>query len=401
MIYVHVPFCRSFCTYCGFYSEVAPKCRSNERSQEGQIEAYLSALESEIRARRHEIDRVFASGGVNTLYIGGGTPSILPVSAFERLVAALGRPEYREFTVEVNPEDIVEKGVDYVRALKDFGVNRISMGVQSFDEGILRFMNRRHSADQARQAYRIIEDAGIENISIDLIFGLPQLSDGLWRETITQALNISSKGVAPRHISAYQLSVEPGSMLEKLMTKGRFEEAPEQLCARQYEILCEELSRAGYHHYEISNFAQPGCEARHNSAYWRHVPYVGLGPGAHSFMLRPSDEAISALSEDSLLFVRQWNKEDIRGYVEAAQYGDFTAVMDGEVLDGGQIVMEKVMLGLRTSAGLPEDVLRGCCAAGAVDRALASGDLVYNREGNLRIPQSRFFVSDRIVSNLI
>ena len=116
MIYVHVPFCRSFCTYCGFYSEVAPKCRSNERSQEGQIEAYLSALESEIRARRHEIDRVFASGGVNTLYIGGGTPSILPVSAFERLVAALGRPEYREFTVEVNPEDIVEKGVDYVRA---------------------------------------------------------------------------------------------------------------------------------------------------------------------------------------------------------------------------------------------------------------------------------------------
>jgi len=190
-------------------------------------------------------------------------------------------------------------------------------------------------------------------------------------------------------------------MLEKLMTKGRFEEAPEQQCARQYEILCKELSRAGYHHYEISNFAQPGCEALHNSAYWRHVPYVGLGPGAHSFMLRPSDEAISALSEDSLLFVRQWNKEDIRGYVEAAQYGDFTAVMDGEVLDGGQIVMEKVMLGMRTSAGLPEDVLRGCCAAGAVDMALASGDLVYNREGNLRIPQSRFFVSDRIVSNLI
>ena len=149
MVYVHIPFCRSFCTYCGFYSEVAPKCR------ETQFEDYASALEKEIEIRNEDIQRVFASGDVNTLYIGGGTPSVLPLDVFRRLLNALGRSAFDEFTVEVNPEDIVEKGTGFVEGLLSLGVNRISMGVQSFDDAVLRWMNRRHTSAQAIQAYHI------------------------------------------------------------------------------------------------------------------------------------------------------------------------------------------------------------------------------------------------------
>ena len=279
MIYVHVPFCRSFCTYCDFYSEVAAKCRKNESEL---FDGFAQALYAEAKARGHEI-----TDETNTLYIGGGTPSVLPLSVFKGLLDALseaghGGP-YDEFTVEVNPEDIVEKGEAYVEGLLKLGVNRISMGVQSFDDGILKFMNRRHDADTARRAYAVLENAGVRNISIDLIFGLPQLSDEQWADTLKKALEISPSGVLPQHISSYQLSVEPGSMLARMVEKGMWSEASDELCERQYSILCETLAQAGYHHYEISNFALPGHEAVHNSAYWRHVPYVGLGPGAHSY----------------------------------------------------------------------------------------------------------------------
>ena len=384
MIYVHVPFCRSFCTYCGFYSEVAPKCRNAEDvlKQEERIEAYVSALEAEIGARKNDIDRVFASSDVNTLYIGGGTPSVLPIAAFERLVNALGKRSYLEFTVEVNPEDIVEKGIDYVRSLLNLGVNRISMGVQSFDDGILKFMNRRHTSAQAIEAYRILEEAGVENISVDLIFGLPQLSELQWVETINKALKISASGLPPKHISAYQLSIEPDSMLEKLIASGRFSEASGEVCRRQYEILCDALHNAGYHHYEISNFGQPGYEARHNSAYWRNVPYVGLGPGAHSYIGQ----------------VRSWNESSLESYIGAS---DFSMIRASESLDSDQLAMEKIMLGLRTSAGVDEDFLMAHCDKRAVEKSL-DGDLLVRIEDNrVRIPESSFFISDNIIASII
>ena len=413
MIYVHVPFCRSFCTYCDFYSEVATKCRNAEDAvrQESDFERYADALAAEIRERKNEIQETCAGNGVSTLYIGGGTPSVLPLGVFRRMLDALKEigvsGEFTEFTVEVNPEDVVDKGEDYVKGLLELGVNRFSMGVQSFDDGILKWMNRRHDSATAVKAYGILESAGVRNISIDLIFGLPQISDELWRETLKQALDISSSGIPPKHISSYQLSVEPGSMLAKMVDKGMWSEASDELCERQYRILCEELDKAGYHHYEISNFAQPGYEAVHNSAYWRHVPYVGLGPGAHSCLA----EAYRGSAPESMLqkggcnvsgnIIRQWNIDDLRGYINAAQNGDFAAVRDGEVLDAGQIVIERVMLGLRTSVGLPEDVLMECCGAGAVDAAMACGDLVRCPGGNIRIPESRFFVSDRIISDIV
>ena len=406
MIYVHVPFCRSFCTYCDFYSEVASRCRKAEDAlkQEALFGEFAEALAVETKARAEEI-----SDEVNTLYIGGGTPSVLPLSAFHTLLDALrqvghGGP-FDEFTVEVNPEDIVEKGPSYIEGLLSLGVNRISMGVQSFDDDILRFMNRRHDSATACRAYAILEEAGVQNISIDLIFGLPQLTSEQWKETLDKALAISSRGVLPQHISSYQLSVEPGSMLARLVEKGVWSEASEELCQEQYSILCEALADAGYHHYEISNFAQPGFEARHNSAYWRHVPYVGLGPGAHSFLnLSPQGELPNITSHGipncDKRQIRQWNTPDLRSYLAAASSGDFSTVQGGEALDSDQLVLERIMLGLRTSAGLPSDFLLAHCDKSALDRALSLGHLVPSGT-SLRIPENHFFISDSIISTLV
>ena len=379
MVYVHIPFCRSFCTYCGFYSEVAPKCR------ETQFEEFASALVKEIETRHQDIQGVFASGDVNTLYIGGGTPSVLPLTVFEKLQAALGRSKFDEFTVEVNPEDIVEKGQDYVEGLLELGVNRVSMGVQSFDDRLLKWMNRRHTSLQAVQAYRILESAGVDNISIDLIFGLPQLTDELWDDTLEKALAISSRGNLPKHISAYQLSVEEGSMLEKMISKGMCAEAPEEECRRQYEKLCRVLQQAGYEHYEISNFAMPGYQAKHNSAYWKHVPYVGLGPGAHSFL-------------DGK---RLWNADDLSAYLKAGSNGDFSEIRGSETLDQEQKKIEKIMLGLRTAAGVEEEFLRDSCTGAVLAEALANGNLEALGNGMVRIPEDRFFISDNIISSII
>jgi oxygen-independent coproporphyrinogen-3 oxidase len=397
VIYVHVPFCRSFCTYCDFYSEVAGRCRKAEdaRKQEALFEDFAQALACEVRSRAGEI-----TDDVNTLYIGGGTPSVLPLSAFKTLLSVLDSVghsgPFEEFTVEVNPEDIVDKGQAYVEGLLELGVNRISMGVQSFDDSVLKFMNRRHDSATARKAYAIIEDAGVKNISIDLIFGLPQLSSSQWSETLNRALDISSRGVLPQHISSYQLSVEPGSMLARLVEKGSWSEASDELCQEQYLALCSVLASAGYHHYEISNFAQPGFEARHNSAYWNHVPYVGLGPGAHSFISLASGRVADHHTNCS----RTWNRPDLQSYLSAAKAGDFSIVCDGETLDSDQLVLERIMLGLRTSTGLPESYLRANCAHSVLSQALAAGHLV-SVGPNLRIPESNFFISDSIISSLV
>ena len=325
---------------------------------------------------------------MNTLYIGGGTPSVLPLSVLEHIVRALrdhgfGGP-YDEFTVEVNPDDIVEKGEAYVEGLLRLGVNRISMGVQSFDDEILRWMNRRHDSAAAREAYAILERAGVPDISVDLIFGLSQLSDSQWSSTLRQALEISPSGVLPSHISSYQLSVEPGSTLASLVDRRVWTEASDELCARQYDILCSELRAAGYEHYEISNFALPGHRARHNSAYWNHSQYLGLGPGAHGFL-------------DGRRF---WNNPSLESYLQAAADGDFTAVRGSEDLTPDQVVLERGMLGLRTSDGVAADFLRTHSDAPALTTALAAGNIVPVGT-RFRIPESRFFVSDAIISELV
>ena len=391
MIYVHIPYCRSFCTYCDFYSEVAARCST--------YEGFAKALESEIAAREDEIrNNLQSPSGANTLYIGGGTPSVLPLSVFERLLNSLSsvgcRCDFDEFTVEVNPEDIVEKGHAYVEGLLKSGVSRISMGVQSFDDATLQWMNRRHDSARAREAYAILEEAGVENISIDLIFGLPQLDLHGWKDNLSKALSISPSGVLPRHISSYQLSVEEGSALAAMMAKGNWSEASDEVCAQQYETLCETLREAGYHHYEISNFAQPGHEAVHNSAYWNHTPYIGLGPGAHSF------GSMGKSSSGEPVLGRQWNNPDLAAYIEAGKSGDFSSVQDGEVLTADQLALERLMLGLRTSVGVQEDFVHEFCSEDGVASAINEGHLQLLETGCYRIPEDKFFISDSIISNL-
>ena len=382
MIYLHVPFCRSFCTYCGFYSETVP-CRKG--GGEPVFDAYAERVCREIEERLP--DFVAANGlPVNTLYIGGGTPSVLPSDSLRRIVSHLrkvlsdcsGEPAVEEFTVEVNPEDVVEKGAAYVRGLLEMGANRISMGVQSFDDGILRWMNRRHDAARAREAMRILREAGVRNVSIDLIFGLSQLSDAQWEATLDQALALE-----PEHLSAYQLSIEEDSALAEQVAKGRYTEASEEACRRQYDRLCERMARAGFHHYEVSNFARPGFEAVHNSAYWRRIPYLGLGPGAHSaYALHPEEEGT--------VNVRTWNSCDPVNWKEAGR----------ETLTPEQRQEETLMLGLRTSRGLPESWLHEHCDRQALERLLAAGALEEGPEGTIRIAEHHFFVSDEIIAEL-
>ena len=372
MVYLHVPFCRSFCTYCDFYSEIA--CRGRDAQS---FELYAQALCAEAARRQ---DEIAATRDLNTLYVGGGTPSVLPPSLLRRMLASLmtggvppeppaslrsesSQPEpFTEFTIEVNTEDIAEKGVDYVRELLALGVNRVSMGVQSLDDGILRWMNRRHDAARARQAFGILRNAGVRNISVDLIFGISQLSEAIFAETLREVL-----AWRPEHVSAYQLSIEGGSALAELVRQGRYREAPQEQCAAQYRQLCDALRAAGYVHYEISNWALPGHEAVHNSAYWSRHPYVGLGPAAHSFHDR----------------TRSWNAYD--GHPAGS-----------EVLSEEEEREEEIMLGLRTARGVADGRIDAAKAAAA----LSDGRL--ERAGDrLRIPEDRWFVSDDIIADLV
>ncbi len=415
MIYLHVPFCGSFCTYCDFYSEI---CRSRQAFNE-----YADAVIAEIRDRRKELEmNMSAQDAVNTLYIGGGTPSVLPLDVLSRIVGAVSPTErlslvtdpvevttptelFDEFTVEVNPEDIVEKGREYVRGLLALGVNRISMGIQSFNDDILRWMNRRHDAGNAVKAFHILRESGVRNISIDLIFGISQLTDETWKDTIEKALELS-----PEHISAYQLSIEEGSALAKMEADGRYVEASEEQCRRQYDILCRCLGRSGYHHYEISNFAKPGFEAVHNSAYWRRAPYIGLGPGAHSLTgnvrswnsqelpHRQQDETsscnpdrISSCNPDSTSC--QTSSRNPSG--KLATYS-----RNFETLSPEDIRVERIMLSLRTDKGLEAAELYSLTDSTVVDALLSEGAL--ERQGaSIRIPEDHLFTSDEIVRELI
>ena len=383
MIYIHVPFCRSFCTYCDFYSEIA--CRGKSA---GVIARWADEICAEIAARRQEIESTL---DLDTLYIGGGTPSVLPLSVLQQILDAINavraaadvqfapRPErpvrydrFSEFTIEVNPEDIVERGPEYVRGLLDLGVNRISMGVQSLDDGILRWMNRRHSADGARKAYGIIRSVAHGEcasptvsqsldltsdavpplsrgwrrsceapspctVSIDLITGVPGMTIDILEKTVEEILEWR-----PEHISAYQLSIEEGSTLAQMIERGEVQEQDEDCCREQYEFVCRRLAQAGYNHYEISNWAIPGHEAIHNSAYWTRHPYAGLGPGAHSLIFY--DDAGRPTGGAGPIQRRSWNSQSLSAWER-----------DGETLTAEQIHEEEVMLLARTSHGpIPE-----------------------------------------------
>lgn len=347
MIYAHVPYCLSFCRYCDFYSEIT--CKKD-------FDGYIDEICAEARRRSAEIIK---SQGVNTLYIGGGTPSVMPLRFFNELVKAVGGGPFEEFTVEVNPEDIVTRGEDFLRSLRGLGVNRISMGVQSLDDEVLRWMGRRHDAATAVRAFHMLREAGFGIISVDIIFGIGSWEGGAFSSEILDATLDGILALGPDHISAYQLSIEDGARLARDLASGKYAEASDEECAMQYQLICSRLREAGFVHYEISNWARAGMEAVHNSAYWTRQPYVGLGPGAHS--LTVEDRGPGLPRE-----IRSWNSQVLTGWTSSH-----------EILTPEEIREEQIMLGLRTAKGIDLD------------------------GKHIVIPEDRWFVADSIIAGLI
>lgn len=318
-IYIHVPFCKQACNYCNFYFSTSAAGKDK----------YVQALLKEI-----ELSRDYLTGDkVETIYFGGGTPSLLSINELKAIVQKLSAhydlSGVREFTLEANPDDLSKEKIAELKQLQSFGLNRFSIGVQSFFDADLQYMNRAHNAGEAADSIKRVQDAGFENITIDLIYGTPTMNDEAWQQNLetTFGLNIP-------HISSYALTVEPKTTLENKINKGELKPVHEEQAAQQFNILVQQMSETGYEQYEISNFAKPGKYAIHNSNYWFGKKYLGLGPSAHSFN-GPS---------------RRWNVGNNGNYISSIEKGIIP--FEEEILSDAQQVNEKIMTALRTMWGL-------------------------------------------------
>jgi oxygen-independent coproporphyrinogen-3 oxidase len=330
-LYVHAPFCVRRCLYCDFAVQVRRTANPDE---------WLAALAGELQGVERE-GLFELAPSLRTLYVGGGTPSLLGPDAMAGLARVVGPHRVRdpliEWTAEANPESLT---ADVVEGWRRAGVNRLSLGVQTFHEPALRWMGRLHGPEGATAAVTRIRRGGVENFSVDLIFGLPRHLGRRWSEDLRRALDLD-----PPHVSLYGLSVEPGTPLGRAVTEGREPGVDEDRYSEEFLEAAETLVSAGYLHYEVSNFARPGRTSLHNSAYWTGEPYLGLGNGAHSYA--PP--------------VRRWNLRDWEAYSTKAAKGA-VAEEGRESLDASALRLERVWLGLRTSEGLPLDDVPPECA---------------------------------------
>jgi oxygen-independent coproporphyrinogen-3 oxidase len=325
-LYIHVPFCARRCSYCDFAIAVRRDVPSD---------TFVDLILREWAARRDEPES--GRNVLDTVYLGGGTPSRLAPAAVARLLSGLqaDRPlaPDAEVTIEANPDDVTEEGAAAWRAA---GVNRVSLGVQSFDPAVLAWMHRTHSAAQASAAVAVLRRAGIDNLSLDLIFGLPAALGRDWTQDLAAALVL-----APDHLSLYGLTVEPHTPLGRWTDRGEVTPVDEDRYAAEFLAAHSAVSAAGMEHYEVSNAARPGRRARHNSAYWRRAPFLGLGPSAHS----------------GWGCYRRWNLREWTAYQRAAGAGQSLAgpaLMEGEErLDDAAVALEQAYLGLRTTDGVP------------------------------------------------
>jgi oxygen-independent coproporphyrinogen-3 oxidase len=368
-IYLHIPFCKQACNYCNFHFTTSLRYK----------EELLNALLTETGLQK----RYLQDQPVNTIYIGGGTPSLLETAECARLLesiyASYPVDPQAEITLEANPDDISPQKL---RAWKGLGINRLSIGIQSFFEEELRWMNRAHDA---RQAYACIEQsfaAGFTNFSIDLIYGSPLLTDKMWQENVQKAIDF---GIP--HLSCYALTVEEKTPLHKLIHQQQRQAVDPDKQAAQFLLLMQWLRAAGYEHYEVSNFAKPGFRSRHNSSYWRGEPYLGLGPSAHSF--NGSE--------------RQWNIANNAQYIASIQSGQLAA--EKETLSEKEKLNELIMISLRTQEGLDLEKIRSHWPQSAtaiekgLDKFLNSG-LVRRKEQNVQLTDEGMLLADGIASDL-
>lgn len=368
-IYLHIPFCKSRCSYCDFATDVY---RNSDA-----VERYVSALEQEISNFRSEIsDR--AAAKINTIYFGGGTPSLLSPGQAERILDAVarkfGRASVTEITMEMNPATVTSKTLTEYRKL---GVNRASFGVQTFDDRALRLLARGHDAGDARSTFAMLRDAGFDNISFDLIAGLPNQTLDDWQRNLDEAIHLS-----PEHISLYLLEIHEGTPLAEQVRSGRQPKPDGDLAAEMYELMLDMLAAAAYEQYEISNFSKPGFESRHNTKYWRLDPVFGFGVSAHSFDGRQ----------------RYANEHDIAKYVVKIE-GELSAEVMRENVD---LASEFIFLGLRRDAGIDLAAFTARFGfdltekyAAEVER-LNDAQLVEIMNGNLRLTRKGKLLSNEV-----
>lgn len=377
-LYIHIPFCASRCIYCNFYSTTSLKLRQRYVDAVCREMSLLPAPSKE-------------RGSIDTIYLGGGTPSQLTPDQLRQLFLYINKVyenQAVEVTIEMNPDDVTPA---FAEILPRLGINRVSMGAQTFDNERLRFLHRRHTATQVRQAVTALRNAGIHNISIDLMYGFPGETLDDWQRDIEAALSLDVE-----HISAYCLMVEEGTALyERLKMKDEKLKMPNEELERQmYELLIDKLTAAGYEHYEISNFSKPGYRSKHNSSYWQDIPYIGLGAAAHSYTV------LGGSSSETTAF-RSWNVADIHQYIEAIERGELPS--EQEEIDGDTHYNDRITVALRTCEGLDLTTLsdrhRHYCIKEA-QRFLDDG-LLQLCDNRLSLTRKGLFVSDYIMSSLI
>ena len=382
-IYIHIPFCKSRCIYCGFFSTTSLQ----------QRQKYVDALCREMELHKRDcssqnkatVPSAFCENQIDTIYLGGGTPSQLTTAQLQQLFDTLYNiykvSPTAEITMEMNPDDVT---AEYAAVLQQLPINRVSMGAQTFDDQRLQFLHRRHTASQVPEAIRILRDAGIRNISVDLMYGFPGETLNDWKADIDAALALNVE-----HLSAYCLMIEEGTALFKLMNKEQktkdFQICDEETERQMYYLLIDRLESAGFEHYEISNFAKPGFRSRHNNSYWTDVPYIGFGAAAHSYYSHQ----------------RRWNPANLSIYIKGIESGNLES--ESEPIDATTHYNDRVMLALRTCDGLDlstlsDDDLR--YLESVAKKYLDEGLLIIS--GNrLRLSKSSLFVSDMVISDLM
>ncbi|MBO4719155.1 MAG: radical SAM family heme chaperone HemW [Prevotella sp.] len=376
-IYIHIPFCRSRCIYCGFYSTTAIELRQQ----------YVEAVCREMETHPFPLPEGM---GIDTIYLGGGTPSQLTMDQLKQLFLYINKvyslPSIQggagggaEITIEVNPDDVT---VEFAAVLQQFGINRVSMGAQTFSDERLKWLHRRHSSHQVAEAIERLRDNGIQNISIDLMYGFPgeRLED--WEADIDAALTLNAE-----HLSAYCLMIEEGTPLYQMMHNGDSPQCVDEELERQmYYMLIDKLEAAGYEHYEISNFARPGYRSRHNSSYWNDTPYIGLGAAAHSYNGH----------------TRSWNVADIHQYIEGMKHGK--RIFESEDIEGDTRYNDRLTVALRTREGIDLSILSDHHRHYAIKNArrfINDGLLHITPANHLALTRRGLFVSDMIISELM
>ncbi|TAJ11215.1 radical SAM family heme chaperone HemW [Marinilabiliaceae bacterium JC017] len=369
-IYIHIPFCYKRCHYCDFY-------KSTNFSLKNE---YLKSLFLEIESRKDFLK----NESIQTVYFGGGTPSVLTVVEIDEILnklrAVFDLSAVKEITLEMNPDDALPQ---YLGELRKIGINRLSVGIQSFNDQLLTLLNRRHDTRQAENVISMMREAGFDNFSIDLMYGLPSMDIDTWKASVNKAI-----GFNPPHISAYHLTFEKGTRFYEKLKQGLLKEASEDESLQQFQFLVQTLKANGYDHYEISNFAKPGKQSQHNSSYWAGLSYLGLGPSAHSFDGK----------------MRQWNISDINTYITGLS--EVKDIFESETLSLTDIYNELIMIQLRTAKGLDLELMQNKVGEKLFTQFMTSikkhetnGNVVL-QDGFYRVRKERLFVTDNIIADL-